>query len=165
MKKKLLIIGIVLAITFGGWLTHYFSDKEVIRRQFNTIAQKLSKEGEEAPVMMALKMKQVRDLLAQECRIEIPEQGFSEALEPGMIIRYIINYRTRQQNLLIAVDEITVNIPEKGQAEVDALVHLTANIDQPNFFEETHQVTFSLQKIAKKWLIHRAVLPEDLTRY
>jgi hypothetical protein len=165
MNKKLIISGIVLTIALGGWLTHYYSDKEVIKRQFHAIAQKLSKEGKEAPVMMAMKMKQVMDLLAQYCQIEIPEQGFSEALESGLIIRYIINYRSRQTTLLVAVDEITVEIPDKGRSRVDALVHLTGNSDQPYFFEESHRGEFALQKGEKKWLIHKAVLPGELVRY
>ncbi|MDH5524625.1 MAG: hypothetical protein OEY01_11630 [Desulfobulbaceae bacterium] len=165
MNKKLIISGILIAAALGGWLIHYFSDRQVIRRQLHTIAQNLSKEGEEAPVMMALRMKQVLDRLDRQCLIEIPEQGFSEAMEPGLIIRYLINYRGRQATLLVAVDEITVEIPAPGRGAVATLIRLTGNAGRPDFFEERHRVEFSLQKIEKKWLIQKALLPEELVRY
>ena len=62
----------------------------------------------------------------------------------------------------MAIDKILVDIPGKGLAEVSILVHMTANQNRPNFFNEVHQVKFSLQKQKKKWLLHQATLPDAL---
>jgi hypothetical protein len=62
----------------------------------------------------------------------------------------------------VTIDKILVDIPGKGAAEVNILVHVTANQNQPGFFDELHQVQFSLQKEKKKWRLHQATLPDAL---
>jgi hypothetical protein len=64
----------------------------------------------------------------------------------------------------VALEEILVEIPSKGRGEVSGLVHVTANYNHPDFFEETHRVMFSLQQQEKNWLVHKATLPDALVR-
>jgi len=162
MNKKLILVAIVLLAGITGWLLHHFSDREVIKRKFNSVAVGLSKQGEETPVALALKMRPVKDFIAPSCRVIVPETNYQEALDPDLVIRYLMLYRSRQSSLQIALDEILVDIPGKGLAEVSALVHITANPDQPDFFDEVHPLTFSLHKEEKKWLLHKTILPGAL---
>jgi hypothetical protein len=164
MNKKIILALIVLLAGVIGWALYYFSDQQVIRRKFTAIAVSLSKDGEETPVMIALKMKPVKDFIAPACEVTVPERDYHEILEPGLVTHYLILYRSRQANLHVALEEITVEIPSEGRAEVSALVHVTANYNQPDFFDETHRVTFSLQKQEKNWLVRKATLPDALVR-
>ena len=164
MKRKGIIAGVVVLLGVGGWLLHYYSDQQVLKRKFTAIAVSLSKAGEETPIMIALKMKPVKDFIAPACEVTVPERNYHEILEPGLVTHYLILYRSRQANLRVALEEISVEIPSKGRGEVSALVHVTANYNQPDFFDETHRVTFSLQKQEKKWLLHKAILPDALVR-
>ncbi len=163
-NSKLFIAAVVIVTVIAGWLLHYFSDKEVIKRQFHALAQELSKEGEETPVMIALKMRPVKDFLAERCEVMVVERNYREVLEPGLAIRYLIMYRSRHATLLIRLDGLTIDIPTKGQARVSALVHLLAKQNQADFFEETHRLEFVLRKIDKKWRLHRATLPGALVQ-
>ena len=162
MNKKLILVVIVLLAGITGWLLHHFSDREVIKRKFNSVAVGLSKQGEETPVALALKMRPVKDFIAPSCKVIVPETNYQESLDPDLVIRYLMLYRSRQSSLEIAMDKILVDIPGKGQAEVSALVHVTANLNQPDFFDEIHQLTFSLHKEDKKWLLHQTTLPAAL---
>ena len=164
MNKKLIIAVVVLLVGVIGWALYYFSDKQVIKRKFTAIAVSLSKDGGETPVMIALKMRPVKDFIAPACEVTVVERNYHEILEPGLVTHYLILYRSRQANLHVALEEILVEIPSKGRGEVSALVHVTANYNQPDFFDETHRVTFSLQKQEKKWLLHKATLPDALVR-
>ncbi|MHB1184312.1 MAG: hypothetical protein ACYC4A_06385 [Desulfobulbia bacterium] len=164
MKRKGFIAVVVLLVGVGGWLLYYLSDQQVIKRTFTALAVSLSKDGEETPVMIALKMKPVKDFIAPACEVTVPERNYHEMLEPGLITHYLIAYRSRQANLHVALEEILVKIPSKGRGEVSALVHVTANYNQPDFFEETHRVMFSLQKQEKNWLLNKATLPDALVR-
>jgi hypothetical protein len=136
----------------------------VLKRTFTAVAGSLSKEGEETPVMTAFKMKPVKDFIAPACEVSVPERNYHEILDPELVLRYLISYRSRQANLRVALEEILIEIPDKGRAEVSILVHVTANSNQSDFFDETHRVTFSLQKQEKNWLIYQAVLPDALVR-
>jgi hypothetical protein len=164
MDKKFIIAAIVLLTGGIAWPLYYFSDQQVIKRKFTAIAGSLSKEGEETPLTIALKMKPVKDFIAPACEVKVPERNYREILEPGLITHYLISYRSRQANLLLTLDEIIVEVPSKGRAEVSALVHVTANYNQPDFFGETHRVAFSLQKAEKEWLLNKVVLPDGLVR-
>lgn len=162
MNKKFMLIAIVLLAGITGWLLHHFSDREVIKRKFNSIATELGKQGEESPVALALKMRPVKDFIGPSFLAMVPETNYRETLDPEMVIRYLIIYRSRQSSLEIAMDKIEVDIPGKGLAEVSALVRVTANPGRQDFFDEVHQLTFSLRKEDKKWLLHQAILPDAL---
>ena len=164
MNKKFIIAVTVLLVGVAAWFVYYFSDKQVLKRKFTAVAVSLSKSGEETPVMIALKMRPVKDFIAPACEVTVPERSYHEILEPGFVTHYLILYRSRQANLHVALEEILVEIPSKGRGEVSALVHVTANYNQPDFFDETHRVTFSLQKQEKNWLVHKATLPDALVR-
>jgi hypothetical protein len=164
MNKKFIIAAIVLLAGGTAWFLHYFSDKQVIKRKFTALAVSLSKEGEEPPLMIARKMKPVKDFIAPACLVTVPERNYQEILEPGLATHYLILHRSRQANLRVAFDEIIVEIPRKGRGEVGALVHITANDNQPDFSDETHRVAFSLQKQEKNWLLNKAILPDALMR-
>jgi hypothetical protein len=165
MNKKFIIAAIVvLLVGVTAWLLHYFSDKQVIKRKFAAIAGSLSREGEETPLMIALKMKPVKDFISPACEVMVPDRNYHEILEPGLVTHYLILHRSRQANLRVAFDEIIVEIPSKGRGEVSALVHVTANYNQPDFFDETHRVAFSLQKQEKDWLLNKAIMPDALVR-
>jgi hypothetical protein len=112
--------------------------------------------------MLALKMKSVKDFIAPACKVIIPENNYQEVLAPDLVIRYLIIYRSRQTSLDVAVDKILIDIPDKGIAGVSAQIHVTANLNRPDFFDEVHHVKFSLQKQEKTWLLHEATLPDAL---
>ena len=160
-NKSIIAVAVLLAGVFG-WLLHHYSDKEVIKRTLSSIAVAIGKEGEEAPIQLALKMRPVKDFIAPACEVIVPESNYQEILDPDLVIRYLIIYRSRQANLQVAIDKILVDLPDKGSAEVSALVHVSANQNKPDFFDEVHQVKFSLQKQKKKWLLHQATLPDAL---
>ncbi len=162
MNKKSIIAVVVLLAGVFGWILHHYSDKEVIKRTLSSIAIALDKEGEESLIHLSVKMRPVKDFIAPACEVIVQESNYHELLDPDLAIRYLIIYRSRQANLQVAIDKILVDIPGKGLAEVSILVHMTANQNRPNFFNEVHQVKFSLQKQKKKWLLHQATLPDAL---
>lgn len=163
MAKKIFIVALVLAIALGGWLAYYFSDKVVIKRQLTGLAVELGKEGQEPPLQLALKMRQVKNMLAKGCLVTIPERSYSEVLEQDLIIQYLIYHRNRFTLLTLAFENMIIDIPVKGQAAVQATVRLRRqNTAQTDPLEESHQVELALVKGDKKWLFHKVTMPEGL---
>ncbi|MBA3006895.1 MAG: hypothetical protein KKB91_12385 [Proteobacteria bacterium] len=163
MVKKIVLVALVLVIALGGWLAYYFSDKEVIKRQLTDLAVELGKEGQESPIQMALKMRKVKNMLGKSCLVTIPERTYHEALEQDLIIHYLIYHRNRYSLLAIAFEDVIVNIPAKGQAEVQNTVRLRRqNTTQTAPIEEIHKVEMSLVKADQKWLFDKVILPKAL---
>ena len=90
MKNKLIIAIAIALLGSGWWLFYYFSDKEVIKRQFITLAKVIGKKGKETPLVIALKIKTVNEFFAQGCEVAVPERNFLKVMEPGLVIRYLI---------------------------------------------------------------------------
>lgn len=152
-------------MALGSWLTYYFSDREVIKRQLTGIAVALSKEGQETPIQMALKMREVKNMLAESCLVTIPERGYTEALEQDLVLHYLIYHRNRYSLLTVAFENVIIDITAKGQAALQSTVRLRLqNTAQTEPVEESHQVEFSLAKGDKKWLFHTVTMPEALVR-
>ncbi len=152
-------------MALGGWLTYYFSDKEVIKRQLTGIAMALGKEGQESPIQMALKMREVKNMLAESCLVTIPEREYTEAMEQDLIIHYLIYHRNRYAVLTVAFKDVSIDIPAKGQAVVQSTVLLRLqNTAQTSPAEENHQVKFSLVKGDKKWLFDTVTMPEAMVK-
>lgn len=163
MFKKLLIPAIVMALVLAGWLCYYFSDKMVIRRQFVELAQDLAKEEQEQPIQMALKMGRVKTMLATTCQATVPEKGYTEELEQGLALQYLIYYRSRYSRLTVQLEELQITLPAKGQAVVQVTAslqrHLAGQAESPM---ESHRVELSLLKGEQRWLIQKAILPASL---
>ncbi len=163
MGKKFALITLVLVIILGGWLAYYFSDKEVIKRQLTDLGVELGKEGPEPPIQMALKMRQVKNMLGKTCLVTIPERTYHEALEQDLIIQYLIYHRNRYTLLAVAFEDVIINIPAKGQAEVQSTVRLRRqDTTETDSIEEMHKVEISLIKGEQKWLFDKVILPEAL---
>lgn len=163
MANKLIIAALVLVVALGSWLAYYFSDKEVIKRQLTVLAAKLDKEGEETPIQLALKMRAVKDQLADRCQVLVPERSFDEVLEQDLIIRYLIYRRNSYEVITVAFVEQHVEIPAKGEATTQVKVQLNMNKgDTTEAVEESGQVELRLKKGEDNWLIHRVIVPENL---
>lgn len=152
-------------MAISGWLTYYFSDKVVIKRQLTGIAMALGKEGQESPIQMALKMREVKNMLAASCLVTIPEREYTEAMEQDLIVHYLIYHRNRYTLLTVAFKDVSIDIAAKGQAVVESTVLLRLqNTAQTSPVEENHQVKFSLVKGDKKWLFDTVTMPEAMVK-
>jgi hypothetical protein len=123
----------------------------------------ISKEGQEPPVAMALKMRNVKNALAKSCLVVIPEMGYSETLEPDLIIQYLIYHRNRFIKLAVAFENRVVDIPAKERAAVQATIRIRyQHAGQAELVEEVHQVELALVKSDKKWLLDTITMPVAL---
>lgn len=161
--KKILFIALIPVLAFGGWLFYYFSDKMVIQRQFVELAQELGKEEQEQPIQMALKMGKVKNMLATNCLATVPEKNYSEELEQGLVLQYLIYYRNRYTRIAVNLEDLQITLADKEQAVVQATAQLRRQM--PGQMEpptESQRVEFFLLKGDQRWLIRKAVLPASL---
>ena len=163
MANKLITVALVLAVVLGSWFAYYFSDKEVIKRQLTGLAGELEKETGETQIQLALKMRAVKDQLADKCRIVVPERSFDEALEQDLIIRYLLYRHNSYEVITVVFEELQVDIPAKGEAAAQLLVRI--NLNNPNQKEavdESGEVDLTLKKGEDNWLLHTVIVPENL---
>lgn len=137
----------------------------MIKRQLTGITLALGKEGQETALQMAMKMREVKNMLAESCLVTIPERNYKEVLEQDLIIHYLISYRHRYALLTVTLEDLRLDIPVKGQAVAQTTVCLRLQrTPQAEPVEESHHMTFSLTRVDKKWLFQTITVPETLVR-
>ncbi len=161
-KRDILVVALVVTVVMSGWLSNYFSDKKVIQRKLTQVALNLNKDEAETAVQLALKMRDVQDLLVPSCRVIVLERDYDESLEKDMIIRYLIYHRNLYDLINVSFEEMLVDIPTDGMAIVQATVRVLKVADQAEPVEELAQVELRMEKKEKKWLLHQIILPETL---
>jgi hypothetical protein len=166
MAKKLIIVAVVAVLALGGWLAWYYSDTQVIKRQLVALATDLSKEGRETPVQMALKLRNIMEMLGDSCEVHIPERRYRQALEQDLLIRYLIYHRSRYELIDVAFADVAVDLPATGQAVVQSTVQvrraLATTPTRPEVETRQEPVTLALVKGEKKWLFTTVTMPEAL---
>ncbi|MBV5317189.1 MAG: hypothetical protein JZU50_05240 [Desulfobulbaceae bacterium] len=164
MAKQSLVTILALVMVIAGWFAYdYFSDKEVIKRQLFGLAVEIGKEGQEPPMKLALKMGNVKKMMAKSCMVTVPERGYNEILEPDVTIQYLIYYRNRFNRLAVTLDDMVVDVSTKERAGVQVAVSVK-RLDsvQTETIKKDQLVELNLVKSDKKWLIHKVVLAEAL---
>ena len=153
MANKLIPIALVLAVVFCSWFAYYFSDKEVIKRQLTGFAGELEKETGETAIQLALKMRAVKDQLADMCRIVVPERSFDEAVEQDLIIRYLMYRHNSYEVITVVFEELQVDMPAKDEAA--AQVAAAARVD--GCIEL--RIAASQQEVDQLWKTRKALSP------
>ncbi len=162
MKNKYNLAFFVLAVVLIGWLSWYFSDKQVIKRQLIELSWDLSKKGDESTMEMALKMREVKLLLAAESLVVIPERKYSESVGQDMIIRHLMYYRDLYETLTVTFEKMVIDIPDKGEARVESAVVLLKQELGKTAIQVRAPVELMLHKQDKEWLLRKATVPEIL---
>ena len=157
-KRKPVVIGIALALILISWLCWYFSDKQVIKRQLIGLTWEISKKDrQESTMETALKMREVKAMLAESCTLVVPERKQSaESVERDMAIIYLMHYRDRYEVLAVTFEEMDITFPAKGEAVIQSKVLLKKQTNQPPPAELTAPVTLTMQKQNGDWLLTQA---------
>jgi hypothetical protein len=165
-KKTALIILILSSILLGSWLTYYFSDRQVIKRQLAALAMEISKEVEETPLQMALKMGRLKNRLLNPCQVVIPERNDIHSLEPDSILRYLMYYRQRYAQISITLEQVEINLTSGEEAMVQTTVHLLrqTTLAQTDAMVEIQPIELILIKHETVWQIKQVTIPESLTQ-
>ena len=162
VRHKAAAVGIGLAVLLISWLAWYFSDRQVIRRQLVAMAWDISREPQESTMETAIKMRDVKAVLAPQCRVTVPEKHWDENFERDMGIMYLMNYRSRYEMLAPSFEEMAIDFPAGNEAAVRATVLLKRQKQQGQPTETSAPVKLTLQKTDGDWLLNHAELAAAL---
>lgn len=164
-KYIFLSIPVLLLIICLAW---YFSDKQVIKRQLTELTWNISKEAKESTLDMALKLREVKKMLAPNIRAIVSERNYSETLPQDIIIRYLMYYRDRYETLAVSFTDLEIELPAKEEATVLAtvLVQRKKAQNEPEQLSESIEILLKKnnegEKGGKKWQMVQASIASSL---
>lgn len=157
VQHKYPVIGAALALVLVSWLFWYFSDTQVIKRQLIGLSWDVGKENrQESTMETALKMRDVKAVLADNCTLVIPERNRTESVEKDLAIMYLMHYRDRYEMIAVTFEEMDIDFPGKGEASVQSKVLLRKQVNQQSPAEVTAPVKLTLKKENGDWLLTQA---------
>jgi hypothetical protein len=161
-QHKVATIGSIGAILLLCWLGWYFSARQVIKRQLTAMAWDIGREAQESTMETALKMRDVKAVLASTCEILVPGKHRKETVERDMGIMYLMHYRDQYQLLTPQFQDIAIDFPADTEAEVKATVLLQRQKQQGQVTEVTAPVQLVLKKTDGDWLLTQAEIAAAL---
>ena len=164
-KYIFLSIPVFLLIVSLAW---YFSDKQVIKRQLTELTWNISKEAKESTLDTALKLREVKKMLAPNILAIVSERNYSETLPQDMIIHSLMYYRDRYETLAVSFTDLEIELPAKGEATVLAtvLVQRKKAQNEPEQLTESVEILLKknneVEKGGKKWQMVQASIASSL---
>ncbi|MCI5228090.1 MAG: hypothetical protein D3918_15920 [Candidatus Electrothrix sp. AX2] len=164
-KYIFLSIPVVFLLVSLAW---YFSDKQVIKRQLTELTWNISKEAKESTLDTALKLREVKKMLAPNILAIVSERNYSESLPQDMIIRYLMYYRDRYETLAVSFTNFEIELPAKEKATVLAtvLVQRKKAQNEPEQLSESVEILLKknneVEKGGKKWQMVQASIASSL---
>ena len=162
MVNKFTVAALVLLLVLGGWLGWYFSDKQVIKRLVIGLSWDVGKDGKESTMQTALKMREIKNVLAADCTVIIPERSYQESVARDMIISYLMYYRQRYSQVTLTFTDLWIDIPAKGEVVVQFNVQLLRQQGQVEPEEESGAVEMRLTKEDSDWLLSSVTVPGSM---
>ncbi|MCW5198873.1 hypothetical protein VU06_03905 [Desulfobulbus sp. F3] len=103
-------------------------------------------------------MREVKKVLANDCRVTVPEKRMDEILAKDMAVIYLIKYRENYEHISVGFTDMQIEFPANGEAAVQATVQLTRQKPQVSPAEVTAPVTLTMRNEDGAWLLTRTDL-------
>jgi hypothetical protein len=165
VRLRSMIIG-ALVLVAGIWVALYLfpSEEKKIKKQFQLLAEWVSKDPGETIMTMAYKIKNIGTLFDGTCQFKIPVYSFSGSYTPEEISSYATSGRLSFSQLDLRFYDLHIVFPEKGIAKVTLTAKLTGKLTVGEYVDEAHELETILKKIEKRWLFSRFEVVEVLKK-
>jgi hypothetical protein len=165
VKIKYWIIAI-LAVGMGVWAAAYLfpSDVRKVKKQFNLMSERVSKDPGENTFTMAHKTRSLSTLFAEKFEIKTEIESMSGSYSPEEISSYAARGRLMFSYLSLSFYDLDISFPENGIAKVTLTARLKGRSTAGENFDETHELECILRKIEKKWLFSHVEIIEVLKK-
>ncbi len=156
-----LLVGVLVAL-------HFFPTEEKrIRKQFQLLAQYVSKEPGEDLFSMANRIQNIGQLFAEICEFKMeadPLYPFSGNHSREEVKGYALQGRSYFSDLTLKFHDLKAEFPERGTATVHVTGRLIGKSAGGEAVDEIRELGCILKKIDNKWLLSELEVVEVLRR-
>lgn len=165
VRYRSIIVG-ALVVVAGIWVALYLfpSEEKKVKKQFRLLAEWVSKEPGENPIIMAYKIKKIGTLFDGTCEFKIPAYSFSGSYTPEEVSSYAARGRLSFAQLDLKFYDLDIAFLEKGMAKVILTAKVTGKSSSGEYIDEAHELESVLKKIEKKWLFSKFEVVEVLKK-
>jgi hypothetical protein len=151
-----IIITVLVAVAAIITFIWFFTGNEAkIKKQFKTLAALATKDSDEHPFMAAASARNIGDMFAKTCRIEIPSHSMSKTVTRENIPAHIIAARSRYSAISLKFHDIKISFPEKDISRVTFTAYAETMSASGELIQEVHEFVSRMEKVEKKWYFNQ----------
>ncbi len=156
----------LLLVLLGIWaVVHSLpSEEKKVRKQFDLLAESVSKGRGEGTIGTAQKVQKIRTLFAKNCGLHIRVYSLSGNYTPHEIASHAARARLRFSRLSLRFYDLDIEFPEEGTAKVTLTARLTGTTTTGEHVDETRELECVLKRTDGKWLFSDCTVVEVLRK-
>ena len=165
VKTKHIIV--VVGILTGGILAaliFWQSEEAKIRKQFEFIAEKIEKKPGESPIIAAAKAYQIREVVAERCRIDAPAYSAPRNIPSDEFPAIVLRVRSEYSAISLTFHDFDIEFPEQDIAQVKVTAIMEGKSANGEPVEDFHELKCSLQKTDEVWRLKEIGVVEVLKK-
>lgn len=165
VRVRYLLIGLILVVAgIMTFSTLFQTEEKRVKKQFQLLAESISKDSGETIFTMDQKIKKIGSLFDETCEIHIPAYSLSGSLTREEITGYAARGRLHLSELLLKFYDLHIAFPVEKEATVRLTARLTGKLTTGEVVNEAHEIDCLLKKVEKKWCFTRVEVVEILKK-
>ena len=165
VKTKHIIV--VVGILTGGILAtliFWQSEEAKIRKQFEFIAEKIEKRPGESPIIAAAKAYQIREVVAEMCRIDAPAYSAPRNIPSDELPAIILRMRAEYSAISLTFHDFVIEFSEQDTVQVNVTAIMEGKSTSGEPVEDLHELKCILQKTDEDWRLKEIGVVEVLKK-
>lgn len=122
--RNLLLALILVAVAAAAWWRLHPSELRRIRRQFERLAERVSKTDSESAAVMALKMNTLGDLFQSEVEVELADFPGNGTYASSEVASHVARFRPACRSIALSFADVRITTMSSGQAAADLTARL-----------------------------------------
>jgi hypothetical protein len=166
VKYIVIVIFVITMVILGRWaiLTFFPNEEKRVKKQFQLLAEWVSKEPGESIFTLNQKTKDTGNLFDRPCKVIANPISYSGSFTPEEIAHYAIRSRSFFSILNLRFFDFNIELQERETAKVILTAKLTGTLNTGEGVDETRELECVLKKIEDEWLFHQLEVIEVLKK-
>ncbi|MBN1671616.1 MAG: hypothetical protein JXR37_11310 [Kiritimatiellae bacterium] len=150
-KHVVVVCGAIVLLGLAGWRLLQ-TDRRQVARQFDRLAQWVSKRAREQALGTALKLQGADTLFAEEVEVAVGERMLAGRYTVRELVGQAALARMSFVELAVEFHDLAVEFPSNGVAHVVCTVQVTGKLTNGERVDEPREIECTLEKTSGRWL-------------
>ena len=152
-RKPVALVGtaLVAGIVIGCWYWYISRPQYRIRKRFDALSARVSKQPEESTGVMAFKMHSLSELFGREVVLDFAEYAGSGRYSAETLASRVARIRPHFTQITLSFHDVTIMLIHESEAEADVTARLVAQRQSGEPNEDTREVRCTLRKMDGEW--------------
>lgn len=153
--RNFIITALVAAAGIFIFFWFFTGDEMKIKKQLKNLAELVSKDSDEHPLMAAASARKIGNMFTEICMIKIPSHSISRTYKRENIPAYVMASRSRYSEISLKFHDIQIGFPDESIARIAFTAYVEAMWVSGEPIREVSEFVCRMEKIEKDWFFNQ----------